>query len=141
MNDPRLYILMRTDLESMNPGKMAAQACHAANQFVFRINEYATLCKEAFPNALSGRVADFEEWQASTPDGFGTTIILDGGSISDIIEFINEIAPELTVASGIVVDPTYPVRDGSVTHLLPLETCAYVFTRDKTLLEKFQLHA
>ena len=31
---PVLYILMRKDLKSMNPGKAMAQASHAANAFV-----------------------------------------------------------------------------------------------------------
>ena len=31
---PLLYILMRNDMDSMNPGKAMAQASHASNQFV-----------------------------------------------------------------------------------------------------------
>ena len=31
---PVLYILMRTDMDSMNPGKAMAQASHASNAFV-----------------------------------------------------------------------------------------------------------
>ena len=31
---PVLYILMRTDMNSMNPGKAMAQASHASNAFI-----------------------------------------------------------------------------------------------------------
>ena len=31
---PVLYILMRNDMKSMNPGKAMAQASHASNAFV-----------------------------------------------------------------------------------------------------------
>ena len=31
-----LYILMRTDMDSLNPGKAMAQASHASNAFVYR---------------------------------------------------------------------------------------------------------
>ena len=34
-----LYILMRTDMDSMNPGKAMAQASHASNTFVFRFGK------------------------------------------------------------------------------------------------------
>ena len=30
-NEPNLYIVMRNDLPSLNPGKLAAQAAHVAN--------------------------------------------------------------------------------------------------------------
>jgi hypothetical protein len=31
------------------------------------------------------------------------------------------------VVAGWVKDWTYPIRDGDVTHLIPLNTCAFVF--------------
>ena len=53
----RLYILMRTDLPSMNAGRAMAQAAHAANQF---IKEY-------------GNNKEVQKWQKDA-NGFGTTI-------------------------------------------------------------------
>ena len=36
---PVLYIIMRNDLDSMNPGKAMAQASHASNAFVTKIDK------------------------------------------------------------------------------------------------------
>jgi len=38
MDDLILYILLRNDMASMNPGKAAAQACHAANMFTWEMD-------------------------------------------------------------------------------------------------------
>ena len=51
---------MRNDLESMGPGRAAAQASHAANAF---IKEYKYR-------------KDVKEWEKQTPQGFGTVIVL-----------------------------------------------------------------
>ena len=62
---PVLYILMRTDMDSMNPGKAMAQASHASNAFV--------------SNAEPGYNVDeelFNAWQQSTTQGFGTVLVL-----------------------------------------------------------------
>ena len=62
MNDElRLYILVRNDLESMTPGRVAAQASHAANVFIK---------SKLFPTRK------IREWENQTPQGFGTTIVL-----------------------------------------------------------------
>ena len=45
---PVLYILMRTDMDSMNPGKAMAQASHASNQFVAEYQEHAGCSKELY---------------------------------------------------------------------------------------------
>lgn len=131
---PILYILMRSDLVSLNPGKAMAQACHGANMAV-----------------ESGRGKQIvSEWQEQTNDFFGTTIVLDGGSWSNIQSIIAEVDAKSWLKHGgdffhgIVLDPTYPVRDGSITHLLPLHTCAWVFARVGDLahgvLSKLELH-
>lgn len=130
---PILYILMRTDLDSLNPGKAMAQACHAANCAV---------------SHASGHI--LSEWQDQTPQDFGTTIVLDGGTIENIRALIDEIDAKgsLDVSTqtytGVIHDPTYPIRDGAVTHLIPLDTCGYVFTRTGSkaakILEALLLH-
>ena len=114
MTDSRLHILMRTDMASMNPGKGMAQAAHAANAFVHDWGE------------SSECVLD---WQKQTPQGFGTTITLavtNEEAMSDMID----IARALGYPSGIIHDPSYPVRDGEITHLIPINTCGYIFVAD-----------
>jgi peptidyl-tRNA hydrolase len=111
MSEPTLYILMRTDLESMNPGKGMAQAAHAANQFV---HEYSKL-------------SEFGDW-AKQAEGFGTTIVLGGGNEEDIARVASDCAYREGFVAGLVRDPTYPVKDGEAVHLISLVTCAYVFT-------------
>jgi peptidyl-tRNA hydrolase len=115
MMNSRLYILMRTDLASMNSGKGMAQAAHAANAF---IHEWQ--CAEGI-----------DIWQAETSQGFGTTITLSVPSKSALVDMV-AIADALGYPSGLVHDPSYPVRDGQVTHLVPVDTCGYVFVPENT---------
>ena len=62
---PVLYILMRTDMDSMNPGKAMAQASHASNTFVHSV-EPGYNVDEAL----------FDAWQKETQQGFGTVLVL-----------------------------------------------------------------
>jgi len=106
---PVLYILMRNDMDSMNAGKGMAQASHASNAFVF----------ETVHSAL------FEKWQHETKQGFGTVLVLEVNEAQ--MRTAATVADSLGFVSGVVHDPTYPLRDGEVCHLLPIDTCAYVF--------------
>ena len=132
-NEPYLYVLARSDLASMNPGKLAAQACHAANKFWLDS-----------PVRSDKWVEEYEKLQAAWADqgdGFGVTIVLDVKDeqmIKRVVEQIitdtalNDIAgvEDMSVMyAGAVHDPSYPIRDGGVTHLIPLTTCAYAFGR------------
>ena len=131
LNFPILYILMRNDLDSLNPGKAMAQASHATNLF---LEDYEEFCQTR--NALS-EVSGFDmniikgvnEWERSTPQGFGTVIVLE----NDIYSIENVINNFMMYGylCGIVHDPTYPLKDGSFVHHIPLNTCAYVFVYDK----------
>lgn len=115
--EPYLYILMRSDLDSLNPGKMVAQGAHAANQFTHEMDDLVT---------MSGKENDlYNQWKTSTPDGFGVTICLDvnGNQLKGVVTF----AKRAGFAAGVTHDPSYPLLDGSVLHLLPLDTCGYVF--------------
>ena len=108
--EPVLYILMRTDIHSLAGGKGMAQAAHAANQFV----------AEAKKDKL------FKAWekQAGT---FGTTIVLAGGNLRDVegtIEYANRFEG---LQTGLVVDPTFPVRDGDAILTAEVTVCGYVF--------------
>lgn len=85
MREPVLYLIMRNDLPSLNPGKLAAQAAHCANAFV--------ASKQWSKSPL------LKQWQNQSKQGFGTTIVL-GATRGFILKNINK--------SCHVYDDTYP---------------------------------
>lgn len=115
MNEYALHIIMRNDVESLNPGKAMAQASHAYGALKKHIRFAIKLQEE------------YLSWLEQTPQEFGTTIVKAGnyGAINRVLAKSERFYPN--VLSGWVLDPTYPVRDGAITHLIPLETCAYFF--------------
>lgn len=125
---PTLYILMRTDMASMNSGKAQAQAAHAANVFMHRhgpreIEGYAQWTGDE-------NVFGFPEEEPDSliqSKGAGTTITLAVGSERELREIVMA-AREDGFAAALYEDKTYPVRDGAVTHLIPVVTCGYVFS-------------
>jgi peptidyl-tRNA hydrolase len=117
MNKHILYVIVRNDLASMNPGKAAAQACHAANQFV---NHYSN-------------DPETKMWQNQAA-GFGTTIVL-AADITTIRNLVED-AKICGIPAGIVLDPTYPVKDGNFTHFIPIDTAAYVFGTKEELFKQ-----
>lgn len=131
------YILMRTDLESLNPGKMAAQACHAANLSFKRLVDVAPQ-------------HEIDSWTEHR--GFGTTIVLDCVDDQTILRAIEDLYPptlhkdkmEGCLVAGSVVDPTYPIRDGKVVHHINLMTCGWAYVETGTpaheYMKKFSLH-
>jgi peptidyl-tRNA hydrolase len=141
MTVPVLYIIMRTDLDSMNSGKAMAQASHASNAFVKACN------KAIETNTNSQPLSDaFEKWQNETAQGFGTVLVLEGQTMSSIEDSI-ELLYGYGHVAGVVHDPTYPILDGYAVHHIPLNTCGYVFIEDKSLhtaasdiLKHYNLH-
>ena len=132
---PVLYILMRTDMESMNAGKAMAQASHASNAFLHNVNSQTDLTPSKQSLVM--------EWQGSTKQGFGTVLVLAVNE--NEMWTAASVAKDCGFISGVVHDPTYPIRDGAVCHFLPIDTCAYVFgyKSDPTLsaiLGNFGLH-
>lgn len=118
----KLYILVRTDLASMNSGRTAAQCAHAANYFIKAARELIEYLED--PNDEFTKAID--EWENQTVQGYGTTIVLDGGSEEDIKEKMISIDGDYFSAA--VIDPEYPIVDGSVVHILPdILTCAFAF--------------
>ncbi len=132
---PVLYILMRTDLDSMNPGKAMAQASHAGSTFVH--------------NAEPGYNVDeelFNAWQKETSQGFGTVLVLG------VTEVQMRTAVAVAESFGvdkfpceIIHDPTYPLQDGDTTHFIPVDTCGYIFGDKENItlqaiLQNFELH-
>jgi len=122
MPDPVLYILMRSDMASLNPGKAMAQAAHAANQMVY----------EAFSGkANSKTISAVEKWQKQA-NGFGTTIVLDVGGEYDLQTLMVQFDMSSNNSDffyNITVDPEYPLVDGEFIHQIPnVPTCGYVFS-------------
>lgn len=87
---PILYLVMRNDLPSLNPGKLAAQAAHCANACVAKMKNTALLL----------------QWQRQSKQSFGTTIVLGAGR-----RFIDNLPNR-------VWDDTYPCADGSLRPVL-----------------------
>lgn len=131
MTLPVLYILMRNDLDSMNPGKAIAQGSHASNAFVHHLHAFSqeASAKPVNSSVCMATIKAFAEWEHSTPQGFGTVLTLEG-KMADISTTIT-VFKALGYVAGVVHDPTYPIVDGDVVHHIPLDTCGYVFIPDK----------
>lgn len=156
MSDYRLYVIVRTTLHSMNPGKAQAHSGHAVCQFYKHV-----IMDKKHPMHKAG-VA----W-ADQADGFGTQINLQGLSDQDILEAYTrtvEGSIDTDIISGVTFDPTYPYFvDAEIypfinadTHTLPAVrmsgqymcfrndwTAAWFFGTKEDLqpiLTKFKLH-
>ena len=124
---------MRTDMESMNPGKAMAQAAHAANEAVAKMEWIIS----------DSQATQMEEWLKEWKDNraFGTTIVL-AAKYSDFSS-VKLKSVDAGLLFSEVFDPTYPVKDGEVTHLIPIVTCAYVFgpvDKCQPVVANMQLH-
>lgn len=128
------YILMRNDLDSLNPGKACAQAAHAANM----LSEYY---HRSDMSSYKEEIECYNSWLGG-PRGFGTTIVL-GCNINELNEVL--IRADLNeVINGRVFDETYPIKDGQVTHYIPLITCGFLFgapSKIKSLIKNLNLMA
>lgn len=121
---PTLYIMIRDDMDSMSRGKAAAQASHAANDFELALanmtNPYPWVEK-----AVS-------KWREDRTFGralvMGANLIQMSNMISADEYARDHIVPQYLF--GHIIDPTYPVKDGYITHLVPVMTAAWVFTYD-----------
>ena len=144
---PVLYILVRNDMESMNPGKAMAQASHASNAFIYDIkSKKARLCAEDHEGEMEEfrtQIALADLWENETSQGFGTVLTLAVDEAQMRAAAIS--AQEAGFTAAVVHDPTYPLIDGNTIHYLPLDTCAYIFG-DKndqllaTIVRNFPLH-
>lgn len=108
------YLLMRTDMASLNAGKGMAQAHHAGTHLLYKsmTNQWS----DAHKNMLT-------VWLEQA-GGFGTVYTL-GADKSDIEQALL-LAKQFDMICGTINDSTYPLRDGDTTHFLPLDTCAYI---------------
>lgn len=125
--NPRLYIVMREDLQDMNPGKGMAQAAHAQADFDAHVeNNYAN---EEFRSAHLA-------W--SEDRNFGVTLVL-----SATLKEMHEIRTQI-LRSDLTVDPTYPWRNwyGKVFTTSEV-TCMWAFVwkdEDIEYMKQFKLH-
>lgn len=107
---PVLYVFVRTDLPSMNPGKAQAHSGHAANAF---INENAIKHLRA-GNAIRPIV---QEWMGATIYGYGTQINLKGDWV-DVVETVASWC-ETGGKGELVADPTYPyIVDSEIVNFI-----------------------
>jgi len=113
---------MRTDIPQMNPGKLAAQACHAQALFDEQANKAND---EDFQTAI-------DEWRGR--NGFGITIVLAATleKITLMYEML-EYSSLLPQQYRIVVDPSYPITNYLGNNYVSRETtCMYLFSADPT---------
>lgn len=106
-HDYAVYIMARTDLPSMNSGKLGAQIHHSGVQMAVR------LAKDPLFNKY------LEAGRDEGADNFSTTIVL-AASKDDIERVLPACASQrYTMWSGKVVDPTYPfVVDREISNLI-----------------------
>jgi peptidyl-tRNA hydrolase len=136
--EPRLYLFGRTDIYQMNPGKLAAQAAHAATQFVFDVLD---------TGGIHGTVADdMSAWREQAGGGFGTKITL-AMTRDEIIETVAVMQNKFNLQTNIVTDPTYPFSNHYGEYFTAVElTSGYVFADSTTpqealdYLRRFPLH-
>jgi Peptidyl-tRNA hydrolase PTH2 len=114
VDDICLYLLMRTDLNSLNPGKACAQAHHAGTQLANRMRG----------SLLKPLLRDWYVTWTNQAEEYGTVLCL-GCNEAQMKHYLEE-ARIRGLLFGCVIDPTYPIQDGQVTHLLPLTTCGYI---------------
>jgi hypothetical protein len=108
--DLTVYVLVRNDLPSLNPGKLGAQIHHAGVQMVSKYQG-------------SGLVQDYVNWGISQgAQYFNTTIVL--AASLDQIRDVNQKCALLDkdlVISDQVIDPSYPffVENAEIAGLIP----------------------
>lgn len=108
--DLAVYVLLRTDLPSMTPGKAAAQVHHAGVQMMAKHGKRQLVQDYVKDGIAQGAVY------------FNTALIL-GATIVDIVErgMMAEAAGDEVVVFNTVTDPSYPffVENMEIARLIP----------------------
>lgn len=105
--DLRAYVLSRSDLPSLNPGKAMAQIHHSAVQMMeYFSRDY--MVKQYIADGI-----------ANGANGFNTTIVLSA-TLDDIMNYVQNTKH----LHGIVTDPSYPflVENMEIASLIPQGT-------------------
>lgn len=119
----RLYIVMREDIPSMNPGKGMAQAAHAQAEFDAYLD-----CEFSENDELAHNYTCWREDML-----FGTTIVLraEQHKLIELVETIEHC--------GLVVDRTYPWQNWYGKRFVSSETtCVWAFVYNEAELEYMQ---
>lgn len=108
--DLAVYVLVRNDLPSMNPGKAMAQVHHAGVQMIIKHHDHPLVQEYVALGIEQGA------------DNFNTTLAL-AANLSDIQLNMREAATldPHTVVAGVVTDPSYPffVENEEIAQLIP----------------------
>lgn len=129
-----LYIVMRSDIPDMNPGKLAAQAAHVSSDFEMWVRSL-----EAQPDQYGELLGEIACWRTGA-NSCGTTICLSATES----EIVNAVTG--TDFSDYFRDPTYPWKNWYGEHFTTNEvTGAWFFVcnenpNDLAILKKFNLH-
>ena len=108
MTDFTVYVLVRNDLPSMNPGKAMAQVHHAGVQMMAK--QGTNKLVQEYINCGISAGADY----------FNTTLVLSAtrDEIDDIFYQVRNLNSE-TIIGNTVIDPSYPfVVDREIAQLL-----------------------
>lgn len=136
--EPTLYIIMRSDIPDMNPGKGFAQAAHANGDFdgwVSRLDDTDPVYLKSDMRLVRGYIVQWKEGR-----NFGRTLSLSA-TREEIINLVSD-----TPFGGLTIDPTYPWRNFYGDLFLSNEvTCGWLFVcdlnpLDKEAASKFSLH-
>jgi hypothetical protein len=108
--DLAVYVLVRNDLPSMNPGKAMSQVHHLGVQLMAKCGTYG-LCQDYVQHGIS-----------QGADHFNTTIVL-AADLDQIGQVLNNayLMPDHEVITSTVVDPSYPflVENEEIAGLIP----------------------
>jgi peptidyl-tRNA hydrolase len=115
--DMTCYVLVRTDLPSLTPGKAMAQAHHAGVQMMAKYEERMKVQDYVNDGIAQGAVY------------FNTTIVL-GATLTEILErgVAAEAAGDHVVVFNTVTDPSYPffVENAEIADLIPESTAKVI---------------
>ena len=110
----------------MNPGKAVAQGSHATNDFEIKVRMAADESIE-WHNALN-------TWRNGECAGRALVFGASGSQFEHLkilCELYESHAPnQKNILWGSYTDPTYPLRDGQLTHTIPFNSAMWVFTPD-----------
>jgi hypothetical protein len=143
-NPYRLYIFVRTSLASMTRGKIAAQTAHAGNRFTDTFESKRSFRRDVInhpklfsPPPDNDLVDSYVIWKCSTPQSFGTTIVLDGNDLSLLkLSFLdpektplyNSLRFQYPYYFEIITDPEYSIVDGTERLTINnVDTCCILF--------------
>jgi hypothetical protein len=120
-NEPTLYLILRRDLQDMNPGKAVAQGSHATDDF----NAWKNKIIRYDYQYSSKLISEFLRWQEDR--NFGRCIVLQGTleEMANIVQ-CNDFA-------DLTTDPSYPWENWYGDVFLTEEvTAAWCFICDET---------